>query len=103
MPNDDILIGGNFTSVNGAQRNHIAKILGGGIAFSPVAIASASGGQIHLKFSAQPGQSYRLESSSNLLNWQAVSTKVASSAVVEWTQSVAQGTGMRFYRVQLVR
>ena len=102
LSNDDILIGGNFTTVNGALRNRVAKILGGGIAFSPVASAAASGGLIHLRFSAQAGKTYRLESSANLLVWEAVSTKAANSATVEWTQTVVQGAGPRFYRVRVM-
>ena len=102
LSNDDILIGGNFTTVNGALRNRVAKVLGGGIAFSPVASAAASGGLIHLRFSAQAGKTYRLESSANLLVWEAVSTKAANSATVEWTQTVVQGAGPRFYRVRVM-
>lgn len=99
LPGDDILIGGNFTTVNGAVRNRVAKILGGGVAFSPVASASAAGGQILLRFSAVAGRSYRLESSSTLGNWQPVSTQVATGASVEWLQPVTANPPARFYRV----
>lgn len=99
LPGGDVLIGGNFTTVNGAVRNRVAKILGGGLAAAPVAAATAAGGQIHLRYTAIPGRTYRLESSANLLNWQAVSTQVATSTAVEWLQPANPGTNARFFRV----
>lgn len=99
LPSDDILIGGSFTTVNGAIRNRVAKILGGGIAFSPVASASAAEGQLLLRFSAMPGKSYRLESSLNLKVWQAVSTQVAVGSSVEWVKPIDSNSSTRFYRV----
>jgi uncharacterized delta-60 repeat protein len=102
LPNDDLLIGGDFTTVNGAVRNRVARILGGGIAFSPRATVTAAGGQFYLRFSAQAGKTYRLESSVDLLNWTPVATNTATSVTVEWTQSMIGGAGARFFRVRVM-
>jgi len=99
LPGDDILIGGNFTTVNGAPRNRVARVLGGGVALSPVATASASGGKILLRFSAVAGKTYRLESSANMINWQPVSSLVATGVAVEWLQPITSAHAARFYRV----
>ncbi len=102
LPSDDILIGGDFTSVNGAVRNRLARILGGGVAFSPTASVAAASGQLHLQFSAQSGRTYRLEASSNLVDWIAVGTKTATSTTVDWTQSVS-GSSSRYFRVRVMQ
>ena len=99
LPNDDILIGGNFTTVNGAVRNRVAKILGGGVALGPVAAATAAGGQIRLRYTAIPGRTYRLESSGNLINWQPVSSQMATTTTVEWLQPANPAMDARFFRV----
>lgn len=100
LPSDDLIIGGDFTTVSGAVRNRVARILGGGLAFSPVASAAASGGQFLLSFSTQAGRTYRLETSSNLVDWILVTTKTATGASLQWTQPIAGTAGGKFYRLR---
>ena len=100
QPNNDIVIGGNFTMVSGAVRNRLARVLGGGVAFSPFATASAAGGQVCLTFSVQSGGRYRLEASANLVDWTPVATNQAVAATIHWTQPMAGGAKARFYRVR---
>jgi uncharacterized delta-60 repeat protein len=99
LPNDDLIIGGDFTAVNGAVRNRIARILGGGLSLSPAATVMAAGGQLYLSFGVQAGTTYRLECSVDLANWIPVATNTATSATLQWMQPMAGAIDARFYRV----
>jgi hypothetical protein len=102
LPNDDIVIGGDFTMVNGATRNRLAKILGGGVAFSPVARASSADGQFLLTFSVQAGKAYRLETSANLADWTPLETKTATTGILQWSEPINGTAGGQFYRLRLM-
>jgi uncharacterized delta-60 repeat protein len=102
LPSDDIVIGGDFTMVNGAVRNRLAKILGGGVALSPVARASSAGGQLLLTFTVQSGKTYRLETSTNLSDWTPVGTKTAVAGNLQWSEPINVIGGRQFYRLRLM-
>jgi len=53
-------------------------------------------GRFQLAFQATTGQRYRIESSTNLVDWLPVATVTAESGGVEFSEAVAEG--LRFYR-----
>jgi hypothetical protein len=69
---------------------------------SPVAVSLSApqitGGLFSFDYPANPGLSYVIENSSNLINWLAVATNVASSSPSHFTDSFASN-GSRYYRV----
>ena len=72
---------------------------------APVAVAltapSAAGGLFSFSYSATPGSSYVVERSSDLVNWVAVVTNVASSSQVPFSEGLT-ATPSRYYRVGLL-
>jgi hypothetical protein len=68
----------------------------------PITLAGAgiSNGQFTFSFSANSGQSYVVENSSNLVNWVDLATNVASGNPVVFSNTVSS-TGSQFYRVEL--
>jgi plastocyanin len=69
---------------------------------SPVAVSNSlpgiAGGQFSFDYTANPGLTYVVESSSNLFNWAPIATNVASNSPVIFTDSSGLGT-QRFYQV----
>jgi subtilisin-like proprotein convertase family protein len=74
-------------------------------AFNPFSVGSAAfqlGGLFQLTASGDNGRSYRLESSTNLVNWTPVVTNVVSGGAATFTDSGAAGKVLRFYRLVLL-
>jgi len=61
--------------------------------------ATVTDGQFAFDYNANSGLSYVVQTSSNLMNWLPVSTNVASSDMVHFTESVVTNSPGRFYRV----
>lgn len=59
---------------------------------------SASAGLFAFSYTANPGLSYVVESSTNLVNWAPVATNTASSTLVPFSETLALGPP-RYYRV----
>lgn len=73
--------------------------------FNPFTIGSASfqsGNLFQMTASGDNGRSYRLESSTNLVNWSPVVTNTVSSGSATYTDSAAAGKVLRFYRIILL-
>lgn len=73
--------------------------------FNPFTVGSAAfqlGGLFQLTASGDNGRSYRLESSTNLINWTPVVTNVVAGGSATFTDSTASGKVLRFYRIVLL-
>ncbi len=95
-----IIIVGRFTSVNGIRRNGIARLNGD----PPLRFVPARplvNGAFRLTLATQPGKSYVLQSSIDLLNWIPVNTNIASGFWLEFEDANAAGVRQRFYRAVL--
>jgi plastocyanin len=60
----------------------------------------ATGGQFSFAYNSSAGLGYIIQSSTNLANWLAISTNVASGTTSQFTDT-APVSGVRYYRVQL--
>ncbi|MGA2658707.1 MAG: Ig-like domain-containing protein [Verrucomicrobiota bacterium] len=69
---------------------------------APLAVSlsapSAGGGLFSFSYSANPGQSYVVQSSSNLVDWVPVVTNIASSTLVPFSEGLS-AKASRYYRV----
>lgn len=94
-----IVIGGKFTTVNGIPRNHIARLHAGPTPFANFRFTSFGFGPegFHGQLKGPPA-TYVLEASSNLINWEGVSTNNSSTGMVDFTDSQASDFSRRFYR-----
>jgi hypothetical protein len=63
-----------------------------------LAAPSAGGGLVFFSYSANPGLSYVVQSSSNLVDWVAVVTNVAASSLVPFSEGLTAAP-LRYYRV----
>jgi len=100
LPNDDLLLGGNFTLVGGVPLRGVARILAGPVAPSSFSSVSAAGGQFQLALAVTAGMRYVLESSSDLRNWSPVATNVPAGGTWYYSQPNLHSHSTRFFRVR---
>jgi uncharacterized delta-60 repeat protein len=100
LPNDNIMIGGNFTEVSGVPRRGVARIIGTVVIPLDIASISLVGGQAHITIASQPGQSYILQATSDLLFWQNILTNTAAGPTLDLIDVNAGAFPHRFYRIQ---
>jgi len=98
LPNDNLLIGGNFTVVNGVPRNRIARIIAAdtGLSFAPFQYTAGTPAQLTINSIA--GATYVLEASADLVNWVSVASGTASGSTLTLVDPNAGGFNHRFYR-----
>jgi uncharacterized delta-60 repeat protein len=102
QPDGQVLIAGRFTAVGGVSRPGIARLKGDGrhVRFGlPVRYPN---GAVRLTLNSQPGRIYRLEASTNLCDWTAVSTNVATGYTLALDDPEAAALNQRFYRTVLL-
>jgi uncharacterized delta-60 repeat protein len=98
LPNDNLLIGGNFTVVNGVPRNRVARIIAGDSGFSFGPFQYSPGSPAQLTINSVPGATYVLEASTDLMNWVTVDSATATGGTLILTDSNAGSFTQRFYR-----
>jgi uncharacterized delta-60 repeat protein len=92
-----LLLGGNFTQFNGVPRSGIVRLkLGAELRFTSVTFALTD--SLRLSFACQPGRTYRLEASDDLVNWTPLDTRSATAARVEFADTAWMNHNHRFYR-----
>jgi uncharacterized delta-60 repeat protein len=98
QPNGAIVIGGDFTVVNGVPRNRVARVFG---SVPPLRVTSISlvGGQALVTISSVPGLTYFLEGSTDLNTWSVVDVRMATGESLTLVDPGAGGLLYRFYRV----
>jgi uncharacterized delta-60 repeat protein len=96
-----VVIAGEFTTVSGAARNHIARLLGDSEFKGLMGQADVINGKtLQLYLATQPGGVYALQTSQDLTNWTSLSTNVAVETPTAFTDSNIAGINPRFYRAQ---
>ena len=98
-----VLLAGPFQTVNGVPRPGIARLVGDRPVITWLPPASNSGGPVRLVTRSQPGATYVLQSSSDLVHWTEVATQVATGCTLQMEDpgaAVAAASAGRFYRVQ---
>jgi uncharacterized delta-60 repeat protein len=102
MADSGIVLGGDFTTVNGFPRRGVA-LLNGDDTFK---VRFTSGryiaGQMQFSINTRPGLTYVLDASTNLLDWVGLATNTASGSTWNFTDSNAGAFGQRFYRTRLL-
>ena len=102
LPDDNIIIGGDFSMVNGYKRNGVAKINGSDRSLIITGISAVAGGPAHIRIRAVPGFSYALEGGTDLIGWTSLTTNTATGISLMFTDPAAAGFSYRFYRVRQV-
>ena len=100
LPDDDLVVAGDFTTFDGLVRNRVARIQANDAALKIVKIKLLSG-QPQITISSLNGRIYVLQSSQNLSTWQDVSTTNSSGRTTTLIDP-APAAFSRFYRVRLV-
>ena len=101
LPEDDLIIGGDFTVVDGLPRNRVARIAANDAELKIVSIGVTSPGPVQVTINSQPGLSYVLQTSQTLSNWQNVITNSASGRTLLLSDPSGAAGGRNFYRVRL--
>ena len=92
-----VLVGGSFTTVDGAPRKFLARLFGDELP-RLTALTTLSDGRVELVGSAATNAHLRLESSANLLNWSQVAEFVNTNGVFHFTDTTMTDFPSRFYR-----
>lgn len=66
-----------------------------------ISFVAMGGGQYRLRFNAQVGTVYAIETSTNLTSWDPLTSFTAQSTVAEVFDNPAAGNAVRFYRVRV--
>lgn len=66
-----------------------------------IPMMSVSGGQLVLQVSGASGPDYQIQSSTDLVNWNAVFTTNSPPMPFVWTNNISAGPPMNFFRVQV--
>jgi uncharacterized delta-60 repeat protein len=99
LPEDDLVVGGDFTLFDGVPRSRLARIQANDAALKIVQISTLFG-PAQITVTTLNGRTYVLQSSQDFTNWQDVSTTNASGRTTILTDPAA-GASSRFYRVRL--
>lgn len=102
QPDGRILIGGLFTAVNGVARTGIARINGNADFVRLDTTPTKPASRFRITLTTQPGKQYRIEYSTDLLNWTPIMTIVATGYTYEFEDPTAKSPLGRFYRAVLV-
>lgn len=100
LPDGSVIIGGDFTAVNGYPRRGVARLNGDENSLK-LARVSLQAGHCTLSVRGAPGRNFVLLGSTDLRTWLPVSTNVATGWVTEIADPAAVGA-RRFYRVRLI-
>jgi uncharacterized delta-60 repeat protein len=103
LPDGKLIIGGEFTHVNGFYRPGIARV--NGDEASEIRIEPGAGfaaGAFRFEITSQAGRRYALDASQDLINWTPLGTNTAVGVMLEFTDPGAAGLDRRFYRVRQV-
>ena len=71
------------------------------LGFRPGSIATRAGGQVQFTLNTRPGQSYTVQTSTNLMDWEGLETRTARDYKLIFTDTNAPSFGRRFYRAVL--
>jgi uncharacterized delta-60 repeat protein len=99
-PDDNIIIGGDFTAVNGVPRSRVAKVLGAQQKVFKLLPLVLQDGQARITVTTQPGKDYVLEASADLIQWTPITTNNAVCTILELIDANANTVAKRFYRVR---
>ena len=99
LPDNNLVIGGDFHTVNGVPRNGVARIRAndGVVRFGALQYAA---GSCQLTLNAAAGANYIIEASSNLATWTPISTNNAAGPTLIINDPAAGGYNARFYRAR---
>jgi len=99
LPDDNIIIAGDFTSVDGLVRNRIARLEANDTGLKILNIALISG-HAQLTLSTRSGINYVLQGSPDLSSWTDVTTNIAVGSSLIMTDPNAASFNRQFYRVR---
>jgi uncharacterized delta-60 repeat protein len=95
-----IVIGGDFTQVNGFDCRGVALLYGDAPAPVFTSITRLPDKSIRLELQVSPGYVYGIETSTNLINWNMISTNSASGPLLIITDTNAARENLKFYRAK---
>ena len=101
QPDDNVIVGGDFTVINSVARRGVARLFAQVPSGSIMGIHLASG-QARVMVHSEVGRTYALEASRDMLVWQPVMVKTATTTALEMSDSTAPNNDRRFYRVRLI-
>ena len=93
-----IILGGDFTKVNGVARSGVARVIGRDDDLRFISFVLLPG-QIAMTILSQPGRSYVLDVSTSLPNWIPLRTNTASGLTLTFIEPI-DGSSQKFFQVR---
>jgi hypothetical protein len=87
----NMVFGSSYGEVTNAYRASVTKII-------LANVASGTNGQVQFNISGRPGAVILVQASTNLLDWQTISTLTNASGTLPFLDPAATNYGVRFYR-----
>jgi uncharacterized delta-60 repeat protein len=98
QPDGDVLLGGMFPAYAEIARPGFARV-NGDFAVRITALTRSTDGHVQVTVQSQPGKSYTLQASEDLVSWLNRATSVATGGALTLEDEQATGAVHRFYRV----
>ena len=105
LPSLQLTNSGNYACVVSSPLGSLTSSNASLTVFNPFTVGAATfqlGGLFQLVATGDNGRSYRLESSTNLVDWVPVVTNAVSGGAATFTDTAASGKTLRFYRIVLL-
>ncbi len=105
QPDGALIIGGDFTHFNGLSAPYLARLHGYSVS-KPIrftGISVTGPGQLKLSLSTEPGQSYVLQLSEDLVNWVPFATNTAPAATFSVPVPATSSLAGEYFRAISVR
>jgi uncharacterized delta-60 repeat protein len=100
---NEIIVAGQFQTVNGLSRPYLVRLKGGGKSGSrPLMVTSLNftNSQCGLSLAVSPAKPFVLQTSTNMVNWNDISTNTVLTSVFNVLDDQTAGSNQRFYRVK---
>jgi hypothetical protein len=96
-----LIVAGSFSQAGNEAHNGVARlILDDGFSFNALGTNTARTGRFVATLSAEPGQTYIVESSADLKKWSLFSTNTATNTGLEIVDSNTSAQARRFFRAR---
>jgi uncharacterized delta-60 repeat protein len=99
-PDQQVIIGGDFTTVGGQQRRGVARLNMVNDQLLRFTQVVSEGGSVLLRLNSIPGNAYILEGSTNFSQWFSIKTNAVSGTTWDFYDPIAPANSQRFYRAR---
>jgi uncharacterized delta-60 repeat protein len=99
LSNGGVILAGDFQSVNGRPPESIVRVVGSRPEPKFNCIVRSADGRVRLSIATEPGRTYQVQASVDLVNWVFSRMVIGTGGIIEVEDSEALYAPRRFYRI----